>query len=581
MLFNLIHRPIPTDKKCVEAFKFQQDVAHRNGFRTTILLPVPALFDKATIEQVKAYSQDFGDELGVYFYNLNCREFKEKFNTLEFQYWLFSPEDKKKIADWAYELFAENFGYIPSAVGSYYFDVDSLAYIKKKYPVVECALATCFEEGANVFRGTNGYWHLFSEGGPWWPWIPSKNHIHAPARNSAQSLDVVALPHLVRDMLHSILHRDDCYASHPANLLRGKIYKDKGLAYDLNFIDQYIHQEKFNDGYSYYNMFVGPNWVASRHYYEEDVKISRDLYVKTLDYLGKKKKEGSVKDMTMTEFGRWFKANRKLDEPDQCYWKDILYGSRRSIYWIRTSGYRATIDPMAGSALTDLRPYAGQVKMPVGAGANELWNGSYPFVLNQYRKGGINYFGRTGVFSASILFKDKKYDLSFERTEIESLDPKKRSFSSPFSIETPEGPLKFEKTIRCSESGITVDIKLIKSPAGQPIEVTQYLTGVQGISGSGDYPEDIRGITLEAVNSKGKNRLPINYTSKMITIKKPLKLMADLPKLDLKLSLVPVNMCDSGKIADACLSGPMYQMALIKKIKPKEKMSVCLKIEKR
>ena len=81
-------------------------------------------------------------------------------------------------------------------------DADLTNYIKATYPTVKCAVATCWEEGPKAYHTCNNSWYTFMDGGPWAPWIPSKQNTHAPAANEAEDSGVVAIPHLSLSLIH-------------------------------------------------------------------------------------------------------------------------------------------------------------------------------------------------------------------------------------------------------------------------------------------------------------------------------------------------------------------------------------------
>ena len=103
-------------------------------------------------------------------------------------------------------------------------------------------------------------WYTLFDGGPWAPWIPSKQNTHAPAANKEEDSGIVAIPHLSRDLIACYDGNGSNFGTHPQNVLRGMIYDTKTWEYPYlyNLIDQYRDLAKYNNGYSYNMMFVGP-----------------------------------------------------------------------------------------------------------------------------------------------------------------------------------------------------------------------------------------------------------------------------------------------------------------------------------
>ena len=118
--------------------------------------------------------------------------------------------------------------------------------------MVKCAVATCWEEGPKAYHTCNNSWYTLFDGGPWAPWIPSKQNTHAPAANKEEDSGIVAIPHLSRDLIACYDGNGSNFGTHPQNVLRGMIYDTKTWEYPYlyNLIDQYRDLAKYNNGYS-------------------------------------------------------------------------------------------------------------------------------------------------------------------------------------------------------------------------------------------------------------------------------------------------------------------------------------------
>ena len=128
------------------------------------------------------------------------QEFREKYKTKDFCIWHFSMEDKREIVNDVFGKFQDVFGFLPQSTGSYYLDAELVSYIKSRYPMVTCAVATCWEEGPKAYHNANNSWYTLNDGGPWNPWIPSRYNIIA-ASGEEDDVGIVAIPHLSRDLL--------------------------------------------------------------------------------------------------------------------------------------------------------------------------------------------------------------------------------------------------------------------------------------------------------------------------------------------------------------------------------------------
>ncbi len=85
----------------------------------------------------------------------------------------------------------------------------------------------------------------------------------AGVANAAEDSGIVAIPHLSRDLLACYDGNGSNFGTHPQNVLRGMIYDTKTWEYPYlyNLIDQYRSLGKYNNGYAYNMMFVGPGWM--------------------------------------------------------------------------------------------------------------------------------------------------------------------------------------------------------------------------------------------------------------------------------------------------------------------------------
>jgi hypothetical protein len=352
----------------LDIFRLQQKIAHDNGFKTTIQMTYASLFNEEAVALAKEHHEKYGDEISLTLLGLPCKEFREKYKTKDFCIWMFSMEDKKSIVTDVFEKFHQAFGFYPTSTGSYYLDAELTNYIKQQYPMVTCAVATCWEEGPKAYRTCNNSWYTLFDGGPWNPWIPSKQNTHSPAANEAEDSGIVAIPHLSRDLLACFDGNGSNFGTHPQNVLRGMIYKNGEYPYLYNLIDQYRSLAKYNNGYAYNMMFVGPGWMNKMGRWEAPYELLVKSYEDGMAYYAELRDKGEIEDMTMTEFACWYRANKTYTEPECALWKDILYGSEKQLFWYVDPYLRTCVDMNQGGALIDLRPYVSKLDWPVGIG---------------------------------------------------------------------------------------------------------------------------------------------------------------------------------------------------------------------
>ncbi|MBN2547432.1 MAG: hypothetical protein JXB50_16630 [Spirochaetes bacterium] len=570
----------------LDIFKLQQKTAHDYGFKTTIQMTYSSLLNEEAIELAKNDSRKFGDEIGLTFVGLTCRDFRERFKTKELAIWLFSMEDKKKIVDFMFERFKKAFGFYPLSIGAYYMDAELVSYIKKKYPDVLCAVATCWEEGPKAYRNANNSWYTFLDGGPFNPWIPSKFNIHCPATDKKDDIGIVAIPHLSRDLIAVFDGPGSFFGTHPQNILRGLIYKNDELPYLYNMIDQYKSLKKYNRGYSYNMVFVGPGWMSKTGRWEARYELLVKSYQDCMSYYSKLKKNSEIEDQTMSEFSRWFRANKSYTEPCCALWQDILYGSEKQVFWYVDPYIRTAIDMNQGGAIIDLRPYASKLVRPVGAGTKYLEDASYPFIIQSFYRAGYftHYAGEGSIKSCKVSYFEEEIDLCACRTKAHFYDDGNKRILQldPVEIEFNDLKVKVISTFVFNEGEGIILIKRKITEMSKPdadVLINEYFTGCYGTT---EYPEDLTGMVLKCINKNNDTEKQINYQYKCREeeIQNACSIQAVIPQIKTKISLNSINDETKGYIKEGYVFSPMFTLGLKKNIKLNEEFQTCLKVEK-
>ena len=565
----------------LDIFKTQQRLAHENGLKTTIQMTYASMFNPEAIEEAKKDHEKYGDEIGLSLLGLPCKQFREKYKTKDFCIWMFSEEDKKSIVDDVFGMFYEKFGFYPSSTSSYFLDAFTINYIKEKYPMVECAVAACWEEGPKAYHTCNNSWYTFLDGGPWAPWIPSKKNSHCPAYDKDDDSGIVAIPHLSRDLLACYDGNGSNFGTHPQNVIRGLVYKDGELPYLFNLVDQYRHLAKYNDGFSYNMMFVGPGWMNKAGRWEAPYELLVKSYSDAMAYYGKLKKQGELEDLTMTELARVYRQTHEYKEPERALWKDILYGSEKEIFWYADPYLRACLDFNQGGAIIDLRAYVARLDYPVGIGTDHVYDASYPYLIQaNYRAGYFTHYAGAGTLkSARISYKGEVVDLALERAKarcekdekgntVLTVDPVEVEFSdcavkivSRIVFEKGEGRIRFEREI-------------VDNPSNAEITIEEYFVGGFGTT---EYQADMRGMTLFVENASGKEEISFDYRCREISLENASKVTAVIPQVDTIVEIEGDN--DKGLFEEGHAFSPTYKLSLYKTLK-KGRMTSWLNLRK-
>ncbi|MCL2880447.1 MAG: hypothetical protein FWF29_09395 [Treponema sp.] len=566
----------------LEIFRLQQSIAHKNGLKTTIQMTYASLFSAEAVQMAKDDHREYGDEIALSLLGLPCKEFRDKYKTKDFCIWMFPMEDKKAIVDDVFGKFHEIFGFYPASTGSYYLDAELIQYIKEKYPMVICAIATCWEEGPKAYRTCNNSWYTIFDGGPWNPWIPSRQNTHAPASCKDEDSGIVAIPHLSRDLLACFDGNGSNFGTHPQNVLRGMIYKDGQYPYLFNLIDQYRHLEKYNGGEAYNMVFVGPGWMNKAGRWEVPYELSVKSYEDCMAYYGNLKKEGKCVDMTMSEYAVYYRTKKTYTTPECALWKDILYGSQKQLFWYCDPFMRTCVDMNQGGALIDLRPYAAKINWPVGIGTAHVQDASYPYVVqSMYRAGYFTHYAGEGTIrSLKIRYNGEEADLCLCRTKARfSQNGKVRSLVlDPVEIVFADLKLTVQTIYDFEEgsSAIKTTRKVLSMSKHAEVEFDEYITACYGTT---EYPEDMTCITLTAKGSDGQKTINYGYKCREEQVANAIYSSAQIAAINTRIDFEPHGKADA-YIREGYAFSPMFTLGLKKKISEGEEFVSWLRLQK-
>ncbi|WP_029503100.1 hypothetical protein [Lachnoclostridium phytofermentans] len=568
----------------LDIFRFQQETAHKYGLKTTIQMTYASLFNEEAIAIAKEHHEVYGDEIALSLLGLPCKEFRDKYKTKDFCIWMFSMEDKISIVNDVFQKFYDTFGFYPESTGSYYMDADLINYIKKQYPTVRCAVATCFEEGPKAYHTCNNSWYTFMDGGPWNPWIPSKQNTHAPAANEEEDSGIVAIPHLSRDLIACYDGNGSNFGTHPQNVLRGMIYRDDQYPYLFNIIDQYRSLEKYNNGYAYNMMFVGPGWLNKMGRWEAPYELLAKSYDDGMAYYGELKKQGKLTDMTMAEFADYYREKKTYTEPECALWKDILYGSEKQLFWYLDPFMRVCVNMDQGGALVDLRPYAAKLEWRVGIGTKHITDASYPFLIQEkYRAGYFTHYAGEGTIrSAKLVYKGEEVDLCLCRTKAKfSKEGNTRILTlDPVEIEFYDLTVKLQTRYYFSEGSSEIKIErtiLSMSNPEAEVDINEYMVCCYGTT---EYSEDMTGITLECIGKNDKKLIPYEYKCREESLQGASLVAAVVPQIKTKVSLRSDKEMSTGYIKEGYAFSPMFTLGYQTTLKDKEVYATWLKLER-
>lgn len=580
-IVNIIHRPelspeyaekalgkgANVQDESLDIFLFQQECAHKYGLKTTIQITYASLFSDEIVRLAKEHNRVYGDEIGLSLLGLPCKQFKQKYKTEDFCIWMFDNDTKRAIVDDVFGLFYDKFGFYPQSTGSYFLDAYTINYIKQKYPSVKCAVATCWEEGPKAYHTCNNSWYTFMDGGPWNPWIPSKVNSHCPASDADDDSGIVAIPHLSRDLMACFDGNGSNFGTHPQNVLRGMIYyNDQGsieYPYLYNLVDQYRHLAKYNDGYAYNMMFVGPGWLNKRGRWEAPYELLAKSYDDGMKYYGVLKEQGKLTDMTMAEFADFYRQKHPDYNRAECaLWKDILYGSNKQYFWYADPYYRTCLDFNQGGAMIDLRPYVARIEQKTGIGTQNVYDASYPYLIQiNYRAGFFTHYAGAGTIkSCKISYKGEETDLCLLRTlaKYDKIDGGVRITANPVTVTLAGKDITIQSVFTFMEgTGMVVtERNLLTDMASEEVTFTEYFTGGFGTT---EYQADMTNLTLGVDDQS----MQFGYLGRKITSAGDVAYV-NIP--DVSTAVQMGGECDTLQVEEGIAFSPVYHLRLTKTI---------------
>lgn len=582
MIVNVIHRP--AKGKLHAMFRLQQEIAHGLGLKVTILVPYDFLFEEEIVKEIKEDQACFGDEVGVWFGEIANERINRIFRCREPFLWLHTRQNKERLIETVMEKFNDSFGFFPSAVGAYHVDAYSMKLLKERYPSIKISIAGCFEEGVKVFHGCNHSWYLFNEGMPWGPWYPAKENSLRPAQTPDEWGGIVAVPHLCRDMALSYEGRNDFFASHPANVQRAMANEGARAPYVLNLLDVYRMQEQYNDGFSYTNVFVGPNWLSGSAYVQDSDEITQNLYREYLAYFAQLKSQGKLTDMYMSEFADWFQEHIPVGTPQVYHAKEILYGSGKSYFWYSDPLMRVTVDACQGGSIGDLRPLVSKQPRCTGADTPNKAVGSNPYLIqSQYRSGNAHHYEDGARSTLLVRYQGESLDLANYPTGIEKIETVGEGVLltlKPVALTFQDGLRAVLKTAytftRRGAICIARRLEKLSQPDAQ-LEFTEYFKGCYGTT---EYPEDMSGITL-SVEGENTQTIPFAYEAQCIETQKPRKAQANILPLETAVALEPIEgRFSKAKAKEGYVFNPYYTLCLTGVLTLGEEAVTCLTLKK-
>ena len=330
-------------------------------------------------------------------------------------------------------------------------------------------------------------------------------------------------------------------------------------------------------------MFVGPGWLNKLGRWESPYELLAKSYEDGLAYYGKLKKEGKLLDMTMEEFAHFYRENKHYEQPECALWRDILYGSKKQVFWYCDPYMRAGIDMNQGGALFDLRPYVSKLDWKFGIGTKRIQDVSYPFLIQMnYRAGYFTHYAGEGTIrSCKISWKGQETDMCLCRTKAHfSKEGTKRILTlDPVDIVFDGILAKIQTVITFEEGSSRIDYRreiLEISDENEKLDITEYITACYGTT---EYPEDMTSVVLAAEGAEGVKKIEYAYKNRTEEVSSVKELSAVIPPIETKVSFGSEQDA-AGYITEGYAFSPMFTLGIKKSLGKGDVLGTWLSLQK-
>ncbi|WP_165021245.1 hypothetical protein [Dysgonomonas sp. ZJ279] len=199
----------------------------------------------------------------------------------------YSPQEREKLVDVYMAKFKEIFGKYPTAVGSWFIDSHTLAYMHDKYKIV--ASCNCKDQiGTDGYTLWGGYWNQ--------AYYPSKLNAYMPAQTAKNQIPVPIFRMLGSDPIYQ--YDQGLGGNRQGVISLEPVYRDSGM--DKNwveyFLESIVNQPSLAFNYAQAGQENSFTWKGMQKGLEMQIPIFDSL-----------RKLNKIKVETLTQSGTWFK----------------------------------------------------------------------------------------------------------------------------------------------------------------------------------------------------------------------------------------------------------------------------------
>lgn len=253
----------------------------------------------------------------------------------------YTQDERLMLIDKLFNQFERIFGFYPSAVGSWWTDSFSLAYMAEKYGVT--INLTCSDQFS-----TDGYqiW-----GQPWqFPYYPSKYHSGLPASSLSTKLDVVMIQWASRDPLNG--YKNSLYSTQDYSVVGGNL----NTSYFEKIVHFYGSQNRNLFGQVTVGLESDLNPEGYKGEFANQIKVVSSIAT-----------NDNFKLVSMSNFAKWYRGTFKDLSPSSKFETEDFLGTKNTVVWYQSSRYRIGVVydyENSETKIFDLRVYGENTHEP-------------------------------------------------------------------------------------------------------------------------------------------------------------------------------------------------------------------------
>jgi hypothetical protein len=245
-------------------------------------------------------------------------------------------------------------------------------------------------------------------------------------------------------------------------------------------------------------------------------------------------------------------------------WKDILYGSNKQYFWYADPALRTCFDFNQGGAMIDLRPYVARVPQRTGIGTDNVYDASYPYLIQiNYRAGYFTHYAGAGTIkSCRVSARGQSADLCLCRTmaKYERIEGATRLVIDPVTVTLGGLDVVIGTTVTIPDGGgeVITERRILSDLGGESVTFEEYFTGGFGTT---EYQADMSELTLGVDGEE----MAFSYHGKKLTHAEAMRAYVTIPAVDTTVCMGGDN--DEAEVEEGIAFSPVYRLALRKTIK--------------